>query len=211
MDSATRSCAICKKTDVDLKKTCVAPGQASAARPSTTQNAESNSNNSTPRLKNLEKHEPKPSTKLDQGTYLHDRPEKDVFKLLIDAFRLAESDDHDSEGNVAQDSLLSGTQPDSRKPFRQYLKQAAQRNVLPQWWNDEKTRECIQFGLKAPWSNLRFATEKPDIQEHYGDNRMPMQLRMLTEAVRGRGPMGQDGTAMRKLMMSTENGGLRPI
>lgn len=167
------------------------------------------STTSTARLKNIEKHEPKPFTKLDQGTYLHDRPQTDVFKLLIDAFRLAESDDHDYEGHVDQDSLLSGTQPDSRKPFRRYLDQAAQKpNLLPPWWNNAKKEECIQFGLNAEWSNLRYAVEKPDIIEHYGDPKMPMQLRMLTEAIRGRGPMGQDGTHVRRTMMSLENGDL---
>ncbi|KAI8939989.1 hypothetical protein NX059_003712 [Plenodomus lindquistii] len=44
--------------------------------------------NFAPRLKGLEKHVPNPFTRLDQGKYLHDRPQKDVYKLLIDSFRM---------------------------------------------------------------------------------------------------------------------------
>lgn len=55
------------------------------------------------------------------------------------------------------------------------------------------------------WSNLRCSVEKPDIINHYGEERMPMQLRMLSEAIYGRGPAGQDGAGVRRMMMSMEN------
>jgi splicing suppressor protein 51 len=36
--------------------------------------------------------------------------------------------------------------------------------------------------------------------EHYGDDKAPMQLRMLAEAVYGMGSMGQNGAGMRKMI-----------
>ncbi|KAJ4065681.1 hypothetical protein NW756_005884 [Fusarium oxysporum] len=38
--------------------------------------------------KGLEKSVPNPFTRLDNGTYLYNRPEKDVYRLLIDTYRL---------------------------------------------------------------------------------------------------------------------------
>lgn len=35
------------------------------------------------------------------------------------------------------------------------------------------------------WGSLHAAVEKSDIQEHYNNNMMPMQLRMLAEEILG--------------------------
>jgi splicing suppressor protein 51 len=56
----------------------------------------------------------------------------------------------------------------------------------------------------ANWSNVKSAVEKSDVIEHYGDQRMPMQLRMLGEAVYQRGPGGQSGKGMRQMLMMME-------
>jgi splicing suppressor protein 51 len=42
--------------------------------------------------------------------------------------------------------------------------------------------------------------------EHYGSATMPMQLRMFVESVYGRGPGGQDGSAMLQLQVMPESG-----
>ena len=50
--------------------------------------------------------------------------------------------------------------------------------------------------------------EKGDVIEHYGDPRIPMQLRMFAEAVYGRGPGGSNGAGMRAMMVAMEGGGM---
>ena len=69
--------------------------------------------------------------------------------------------------------------------------------------------ECEKTGARGSgWSSLACAIEKSDIIEHYGNNLMPMQLRMLGEQVYGRGPGGQNGSSMRQLMLAAETGGM---
>jgi splicing suppressor protein 51 len=157
-------------------------------------------------MKGLEKHVATPFTNLDQGVYLHDRPESDVFKLLIDSFRMRQADDYNFEMKVTSQSVYVGA-PSSIKPFRLYLKEAA--TLLPSWWTDVKTGECVAFGESGAWSDLRKKVTKSEITDHYGDGKMPMQLRMLAEMVYGSGTMGQDGSGMRKMMMQAEGGGLQ--
>ncbi|KAF1952091.1 hypothetical protein CC80DRAFT_528067 [Byssothecium circinans] len=145
-------------------------------------------------LKGVEKHVPDPFTRLDKGTYLHDRPETDVFKLLIDSFRMRQADDFNFENKATPRSLYTGA-TSSIEPFRKYLDKAA---AQP---------ECAKFGESGAWSDLRKKVTKQEISQHYGNDRMPMQMRMLAEAVYGCGTMGQDGSGIRKLMMQAESGG----
>ncbi|KAG0049549.1 hypothetical protein BGZ83_005588 [Gryganskiella cystojenkinii] len=171
-----------------------------------------NSSSGTPVVaKGLDTPLPKPFTHLYNKTYLHNRSEKDVFRLLIDCFRLKLEDDYKFEGDVPVDSLYSGDCADSRIPFKDFLKQAEKRKgLLPSWWTSEKLEECIRFGLTDSWANLGSACEKADIVQHYGNAVLPMQLRMLSEQITGRGPMGQSGLDMLRMQMSQE-GGETPI
>lgn len=147
----------------------------------------------------------KPFTRLDNGTWLHDRPEKDVYRLLIDAYRMRVEDDYNLEGEADADSLYGGASS-GLMGFKRFLRLAGSRpGLLPPWWNAEKQRECEAFGMgSSQFQSLRGAVEKSDIIEHYGDSTFPMQLRMFAEAVYLRGPGGQNGTAMRKMMAATE-------
>ncbi|KAG5664330.1 hypothetical protein KAF25_008064 [Fusarium avenaceum] len=151
---------------------------------------------------------PDPFTQLDRGTYLHNRTEKDVYRLLIDAYRLRADDMYNLEGEADQDGLYGGA-ADGRGAFKRFLiKVSAQRGLLPSWWTPEKQKECEDFGMDAAqWQNLRNRTSKQEVIDHYGDPRFPMQLRMLGEAVCGRAPGGGDGTAMRRMMAAMETGG----
>jgi splicing suppressor protein 51 len=183
------------------KKVC---GKEAAFLDSTTEHS---STYSAPRLKGLEKHIPNPFTKLDQGKFLHERPKTDVYKLLIDSFRMRQADDKNFEDKTAPQSIYTGASS-SIKPFRKYLAKASARpNVLPPWWNAAKQTECEAFGESGAWSNLRKDVNKQDIIDHYGDQKTPMQFRMLAEVIYGVGVMGQDGTSMRRMMMETEKGG----
>lgn len=165
------------------------------------------SSSAKPPAKNLDKHVPNPFTKLDQGTYLHDRSEQDVFKLLIDSFRISQEDEYKMTGDVSTNSIYDG-KASSIVPFGKFLRYAFKRDgLLPPWFSKEKGKECEIFEMSDEWSDLRACVEKQDLIDHYGDRMMPMQLRMLAEAVYGRGPGGQDGSAMRKMMMMmAENG-----
>jgi splicing suppressor protein 51 len=212
--SALKACAKCKTTQycgrdcqkADWKvhkKVCAT----NASRAFVDANAEHSSTYSAPRLRNIEKHISNPFTKLDQGKYLHDRPEKDVYKLLIDSFRMRQADDFNLENRTTPRSIYSGASS-SIEPFRQYLAKAATRpNMLPPWWDAEKQKECEAFGESGAWSDLRRRTSKQEIIDYYGDDKMPMQVRMLAEAIYGVGSMGQNGAGMRKMMAQMESGG----
>lgn len=204
-----KACAKCKTTQycdrdcqkVDWKshkKIC-----ANASRAFVEANAEYSNNYSAPRLKNLDTHISNPFTKLDQAKYLHDRSEKDVNQLLIDSFRMRQADDLNFENKKHPRGIHSGA-ASSIEPFKEYLAKAAHRSLLPPWWNDDKQKVCETAGESGP---LRRAVSKDEMVQHYGDSKMPMQLRMLAEAVYGVGTMGQDGTFMRKQMMMMEQGG----
>lgn len=151
-----------------------------------------------------------PFTRLDNGTWLHDRPEKDVFRLLIDVYRMRTEDDYKFDGNADVDSIYGGASDGGVNGFRRFLAEVEKKpSLLPAWWNVEKKEECVRFGQGGDsWARLDCAIEKLDVQEHYGEDRFPMQLRMFGETVYGRGPGGSDGTSMRKMMASMEGGGV---
>ncbi|KAF1363370.1 hypothetical protein EJ07DRAFT_163236 [Lizonia empirigonia] len=164
---------------------------------------------STPRLNDLEKHVPDPFTKLDQGKYLYDRLQTDVYKLLIDSFRMRQADDFNFENKAVPCSIYTGASS-SAEPFRQYLNKAtACPTLLPPWWTAKKGEECAIFGESGAWSDLRKTVTKQEVVQHYRDEKMPMQLRMLAEVVYGTGTMGHDGSDVRKLMMQLESSALR--
>ena len=170
-------------------------------------NAEHRSTYSAPRLRDLEKHVPNPFTCLDLGTYLHNHPEKNVYKLLIDSFRIGQADDKNLENKTTPQSVYTGASS-SIVPSRKYLTQAAKRaGLLPTWWNAEKQKKCEAFGESGAWQDLRKRVEKQEMIQHYGYDKVPMQMRMLAEAIYGRGSMGQSGAGARKMLRQMESGG----
>jgi len=151
----------------------------------------------------------KPFTPLDKGTWLHDRPEKDVYRLLVESYRMRMEDDYALDCNPNADSIYAGVK-NPLPGFRRYMRLVKScRDLLPSWWNPEKEKECEKFGMDKTndsWYDLHCAIEKSDIIEHYSDSRFPMQLRMFAEAVYGRAPGGMSGTPMRKMLVSMESG-----
>jgi splicing suppressor protein 51 len=127
------------------------------------------------RPKGLDQPITKPFTRLDNGTWLHDRPEKDVYRLLIDAYRLRVDDNYNLEGEVDANSLYGGA-TSGLKGLKRFLQLAGSRHgLLPSWWNAGKQRECEDFGMdSSQFHDLRCAVEKSDIIEHYSDPRFPM-------------------------------------
>ncbi|KAF2119637.1 hypothetical protein BDV96DRAFT_486694 [Lophiotrema nucula] len=230
-DTATRSCATCSKAGSEApnlkicakckstlycsrecqkadwkshKKVC---SQQAAGGSSNMPNVEHSTNYAAPRLRGLDNHVTKPFTALDNGSYLHNRSETDVYKLLIDCFRMRQADDFKFEGKRDPNSVYSGA-ADSLEGFRKFIRLAKSRNnVLPLWWNDDKQKACEEFGMGNYWSSLKRETTKEEVQAQYGDERMPMQFRMLGEFVYGTGPQGQPVGPMRTVMMQMESGG----
>ncbi|KAG0016260.1 hypothetical protein BGZ80_009333 [Entomortierella chlamydospora] len=148
----------------------------------------------------------KPFHKLHSKTWLHGRPEKDAFKLLIDTYRLRMEDMYKFEGGAETDSVYNGS-PDGSEGFKRFLKLAESRpGVLPPWWSQAKAEECLQFGMTDDWASLASAVEKADLIKHYDDALMPMQLRMFGEQVYGTGPGGMSGMPMLQTQMAMENG-----
>ncbi|KHN95384.1 Zinc finger, MYND-type [Metarhizium album ARSEF 1941] len=153
-----------------------------------------------------------PFSRLDNDTWLHDRPEKDVYGLLIDAYRLRVEDMCSFEGEVDADGIYGGA--DNGLPgFQRFLARVAScPGLLPPWWNDAKKRDCEALGMEpAQWYDLGCAVEKSDIIENYGDPQFPMQLRMFAERVYGRAPGGTNGAPMRQMMVAMEQGAARDM
>jgi hypothetical protein len=118
---------------------------------------------STPRLHDLEQHIPDPFTRLDKGTYLHDRPEIDTFKLLIDSFRIRQSDDFGYENKSTPPSIYTGA-PSSTVPFRQYLDRAtACKSSSTMVDSGEDRRVC---DLWREWSMERCKEESDKARSH---------------------------------------------
>jgi len=118
-------------------------------------------------------------------------------------------DNFNLEGDRARDSVYGGA-ADGRVGFTRFLTLAESRNgLLPPWWSKEKAEECMALGLsnEAGWSSLARKITKSQVIEHYGNDLMPMQLRLFGEQVYGRGPGGQSGEMIIMMQMQTEKRG----
>ena len=198
----------CQKADWKTHKKICAGNAAGRS----TSSGKNNTSRMSGKAKNLSVKIDKPFTRLEKGTWLHDRPEKDVYKLLIDAYRMRMEDNYTIECAPSRGSVYDGS-PNGLPAFRRFMNLAKKRPGLlpPSWWNEEKRRECEAFGMRGQaegedaWGGLRTYMEKSDIMEYYGDRTMPMQLRMLAESIYGKGPGGQSGAGMRQMMIGLEN------
>ena len=131
---------------------------------------------------------PKPAGDFFKGLvtddFLHHLSEKDTFIWLIDCYRMRVEDDYKFAGDLR--GLYNNDDP--LEDFQEFLDLAQKRNgLLPKWWSDEKRRTCERLAVDTTqWSDLNCAVEKADVIEHYGDNLMPMKLRLLAEKVYGK-------------------------
>ncbi|KAF9345720.1 hypothetical protein BGX26_002811, partial [Mortierella sp. AD094] len=103
-----------------------------------------------------------PFRKLHAKTWLHDRPEKDAYKLSIDSYRLRMEDYYTFAGDADIDSINSGA-PDGSEGFKHLLKLAGSRTgLLPPWWSQKKATEYLNLGRTDKWASLACAVEKSD-------------------------------------------------
>ncbi|KAG0028364.1 hypothetical protein BGZ82_008457 [Podila clonocystis] len=195
------------KTAAPAKKATATPAKPTAAPAKPTNSANKPGAKSNGALKTTIL---QPFHKLHVKRWLYDRDTDDVYKLLIDTYRLRVEDDYVLEGEVSVDSLYGGGNP--LEDFKDFLKKChAKKDLLPPWWTKDCDKECLALGTKAGWSSLRNAVEKGDIIEHYKDSLMPMQLRMMGEQVYGRGPGGQSGESMLRMQMQSEIAGVKGV
>ncbi|KAJ0383515.1 hypothetical protein COL922a_010332 [Colletotrichum nupharicola] len=117
-------------------------------------------------------------TNLEKRTFLHNRPEKDVYKILIDCYRLRMEDDAKIVGIMEPDSIYASRSSDGKAGFRRFLETASRSvngKLLPPWWNDEKQQECeVMAADVSGWSSLKTKLGKADVIQHYGDDHFPM-------------------------------------
>ncbi|KAK3899181.1 putative MYND domain protein [Staphylotrichum tortipilum] len=146
---------------------------------------------------------PTPFTLLEKGSYLHPPlPRTDVFRLLIDCYRLRVEDDFTFEGRPRP--------ADPRAGFAEFLGLAEQRKgLLPEWWDRDAKEECraLGEGAGAGWFSLEKRAGKKEVNEMYRTPDMAMQLRILGEGVYGRGPAGQPGGMVCAMMARQEREG----
>ncbi|KAL4937376.1 hypothetical protein BDV06DRAFT_215949 [Aspergillus oleicola] len=112
-----------------------------------------------------------PIERLLKRTWLHNRPKEDVYKLLIDAYRLY-IDDRCTLSGVNEPDSIYGGQPESRVGFRRFLAHAGREpRLLPV--------------LLGGWSSLAVKVDSMAVVEHYRDNTMSMQLKPFSRQVLG--------------------------
>jgi mitochondrial splicing suppressor protein 51 len=126
------------------------------------------------------------ATGKDPATYFpklygRTKSEAEVYKHLIDVYRLRVEDDfnyggymHGTHGNDA-----AGLLPD----FRDFMTKAERNGLLPNWWNEEKRQACEEAVIGDPYSNIKAVIEKPDVQKEYGSPLMPMVFRTIADRV----------------------------
>lgn len=148
----------------------------------------------------------KPFTRLNNGTWLHGRPEMDVYKLLIDTYRMRMEDNANFDGIREHDSIYASDTNDGGAGFHRFLTLAEEKiDLFPPWWGIIKKMECEGLGTSPGWSSLRTKVTKDDIAEHYGQVTFPTQLRIFGEFIYGFMPGGEDTSATRYFMMTHES------
>ncbi|TQN63734.1 hypothetical protein CSHISOI_11701 [Colletotrichum shisoi] len=152
---------------------------------------------------------PDPFTRLDKNKFLHDRPEVDTYRILIDTYRLRMEDNAVIEGKATPKSLYEPGVSDATDGFRAFLdKVKGKPRLLPPWWSEEKQAECEALGGDGGerWYSLRAKVTKASVIQHYGDELFPMQLRMMGEPIYGSAPGGGNGSMMRRMFAEREAG-----
>jgi len=110
-----------------------------------------------------------------------------LYERLIDCYRMRVEDEFVWGGNA----MGLHAEEDPVEGFMDFLKLAEEKKgVLPDWWSMDKKQECVNLGSKRNgWSSLHHTIEKSEVMEHYNDNFMPMNLRILAERIYGK-PIG---------------------
>ena len=125
---------------------------------------------------------------LVQDDFLHRLSEKNCFIRLIDCYRMRAEDDC----KFAYDRHGLYDDEDPLEDFQEFLNLAQTRKgLLPGWWNGDKRKACERLAMDSKqWAFVGKKIEKADIMRHYGDNMMPMKIRLLGEKIYGQRVQG---------------------
>lgn len=147
---------------------------------------------------------PLPVHRLSLKIWLHDRPEGDVYRILIDAYRLGVSDTDKRLDPSERDDM--GIFIGGMAGFLLFLDAVASRQeLLPPWWSIEKKRACLDFGAdNSHGCDLSVSITKNDLLDYYGSLFFLVELRIFMQQVTGRGPIGLDTTAMMMAFLERE-------
>lgn len=124
-----------------------------------------------------------------KSQWLENRPEEEVFGIVVDAYRWYRGSDFDVNGGVRQDALNGGGDP--KVGFRHFLLSAERAgNTLPKWWSPAKRAACEhwaaqQMETEGSWSKLGRAIKMRDVNAHYPLPHFWALLHMLTEGMVG--------------------------
>jgi splicing suppressor protein 51 len=150
----------------------------------------------------LDVHIALPFHQLRCNSWLDSRSEKDVFKLLIDSYRLRVFDDRPH----CNDYHLHANVQD----FGVYLRRAErQGRLLPEWWCDDTGVECLLFASAGEdWSSAVTDITEEEITRYYPEILMVLQMRIFAEQVHGHGPGGESYLATIEFYLIAEQGKL---
>ncbi|TGJ84650.1 hypothetical protein E0Z10_g4125 [Xylaria hypoxylon] len=143
--------------------------------------------------------------RLKRGDYLQGRPDTDVYKLLIDAYRLR-MEDNDVYAGIHYEDSIYGDATDGLEGFRMFLDRAKViTHMMPSWWSDNKQAECEELGRQEGWSSLSEKIDATSVHEHYSDKFIDIQLRMLAEDIYGTGIGDRQTRLLRDKIMTIPN------
>jgi hypothetical protein len=126
---------------------------------------------------------PNPFQRIKDKKWLHDRPKEDVYKLLIDAYRLRMDDDYKFLGLEQPNTPYADANCDGTASLEIFLRMAELSSLLPTWWDESETTACVESAKLLTWSNTAIKITADYVRSYYEDPSMPMQLRISAEQV----------------------------
>jgi mitochondrial splicing suppressor protein 51 len=145
----------------------------------------------------------KPFTRLFEKKWLHDRPEDDVYRVLIDAYRLSVHDELVLHSKTASSNIDVSL---SDMGLRRLLDHVESREgMMPAWWTVEKRQACLALASEdSQWYSLKKAVDRTEIAQQYGSEAFLMELRIFIESATGRGPGGFEGAPFLEALVEGE-------
>lgn len=127
-----------------------------------------------------------PFQKLQERTWLIDRPVEDVYKLLVDTLRLRLYDDlifSNATHGIPTGGELTGT---AVVFLNRFIELADSLNMLPGWWDSYSVCAChIPGHPLSIWRNDFHKINIWAITAHYKDPTIGLQMRIFGEQVIG--------------------------
>lgn len=117
---------------------------------------------------------------------MYGRFREDVYKLMINAYRLRLDDDSKFLNVLDEDTIFTTTNIQGLTVLDRFIQMAELEGLMPGWWNSNEMTVCIATGSSEGWSSTKRKITITDVNEHYGDPLMGLQLRIFGEQVIGK-------------------------